>query len=124
MWRPSSVTGGDGCFALVGENILSDGTAAEDGLISKIPEPDDIISVSPGDVVGYYSQSGSEGDTTSATEILLDRTYVDETVWYHTNTKRDPLITSSLKCPFPVGLNKMLGSHTNAAPVLSIDMGE
>lgn len=129
VWRPSSAADIDGCFALIGENVLSGVTAAGNGLISKIPQPDDIISVAPGDVVGYYAWSSGSDDNpespTNATEILLDTSYTDEEVWYHTNTREDPLITSGPQtCPFPVGTNRILGSYTNAAPVLSIDMGK
>ena len=127
VWRPSPGTEIDGCYALVGENVLSDAVATADGLISTTPGPDDIIRVSPGDVIGYYSQSGSEEDMVGATttEVLLDTSYADEVVWYHTNSPEDPLISSGFRtCPFPAGPNKALGSFINAAPVISIDMGK
>lgn len=127
VWRPSSSVAVDGCYAIVGESAFTNVVAEQDGLVSKWLDPEDMIGVSPGDVVGYYSQTDASGaDSANDTGVRLDRSYTEERVWYHVNTEEDPLMTAGLvTCLFPTGTqsNRILRSFTSAAPVISIDMG-
>lgn len=125
MWRPSQTVDADGCYTLIGENTLTAVTKGENGLVSMIVPPGDVIAVVPDDVVGIYAQTDGDMDIdstdTSNQEITLDGSYEDESVWYHVNTEDDPLVHAGpISCPFPVGRN--LESFTSAAPILSIDM--
>ena len=48
----------DGCYGLVGENAftrISSPNYVSDDLVSVTPEPTNIITVQPGDVVGFYA---------------------------------------------------------------------
>ena len=126
VWRQAPLANTEGCYELVGENVFRDVVADKDGRVSMVACPCSAISVRPGDVVGYYTKVNSSCDITS-TEIKLDVSYTMENVWYHTNTKKDPLLNSgNLACPFPVGPEpaKSLRSHLRAAPMLSIEMGK
>lgn len=130
VWRPSSTVSVDGCYGLVGENIFLDVTAAKDGLVSMMPSRCTVIKVAPGDVVGYFTELNGTTSTIctrNSTEIKLDVSYTEESIWYHTNTREEPLVNSgSTICPFPVGpeSDKTLRSHMRAAPMLSVDIGE
>ncbi len=57
MWRPSP----DGCYSLVGENRFPSISLIAGGLVSETPAPSNIITVRPGDVVGYFVMSGDGG---------------------------------------------------------------
>ena len=132
VWRPSSGVEQDGCYDLVGQNTFRNITAEGDGRISVTVQPSDVIDVSPGDVVGYYAESAISGEENNAdvsynntTEIKLDETYGNESVWYHVNTDDNPLINSGgSSCVFPVGTDKILELRINAAPVMSLGMGK
>ena len=110
----------DGCYSLVGENRFSRITLVG-RLVSETPEPTNIISVQPGDVVGYFATSTraiNNGITVTIHEDLL----TGETVWYHTDTEMEPLIPSGEFCPFPVGSesDRILRSSTNLGPIVSV----
>ena len=90
------------------------------GLVNETVPSSNIITVQPGDVVGYYTESengGNEG-------IQLDTSYSDETIWYHTNSDDDPLIFLNGDCPYPIGSQSVLKSSTNAGPILSVEIGK
>ena len=53
LWRPSSTMQDSGCYSLVGENRFTSIFFGDDDLVSETPQPSNIISVQPGDVVGY-----------------------------------------------------------------------
>lgn len=124
----------DGCYSLVGENTFHGLSVPYDGLVRGVPNESETITFSPGDVVGYYAYSNSNdssnggGGTGGLDEgrIILDEGYTNETAWYHTNTKSDPLTSGSDPCFFAVGnqADKTLQSFTSAAPVLSLDIGK
>lgn len=128
VWKPSQTVSSDGCYNLVGQNSFYDITA-ESGPIVTL-EPSDVITVFPGNVVGYYvyyTQSNSE-DPNIESVIKLNVNYSEESVWYHTNTKEDPLFTSGSPdtCLFAVGTepDRAIKSFTNAAPILSLNMSK
>ena len=123
VWRPSPTVNSDGCYGLVGENEftrISSPNYINGGRISVTPEPTNIITVQPGDVVGFYVLSGmGDGDG-----IQLDTSFT-ESVWYHRNNPPDDSLMSRgdlSVCPFPVGSQsgRILMSSTNAAPMLSV----
>ena len=105
---------------MVGENLFRRILLDGNGLVSETPQPSNILTVQPGDVVGYFtlSRKGKRGG------IQLDTRHTIDGVWYHTSTKRDPLIHGRHDCPFPVGSStgRNLRSFTNAAPVLSVSV--
>ncbi len=47
----------DGCYSLVGENRFPSISLIAGGLVSETPAPSNIITVRPGDVVGYFTMS-------------------------------------------------------------------
>ena len=114
----------DGCYGLVGENTFTNITLSG-CLVSVTPEPTNIITVQPGDVVGFYAVVGN---ARSSDGIQLDTSFTGESVWYHRNTDNDPLTTRGeiSVCPFPAGSqsDKVLKSFTNAAPMLSVDLSK
>ncbi len=119
VWRPSPTVQESGCYSLVGENRFTT-ISLNDGLVYETPEPSNILTVQPGDVVGYFTLSRNGKDD----GIQLDNNQMIDSVWYHTNTDSDPLIYGGLECPFPVGSStgRLLRSFTSAAPVLSVSI--
>lgn len=127
VWRPSPTVENTGCYSLVGENRYSRVTYATLGLVSETPEPSNIISVMPGDVVGYYTYTRSNPQVVNGEGIQMDTLHSDDSVWYHTSSESDPLVMNADSiddCPFPVGTssNRVLRSSTNAAPVLLVSL--
>ena len=117
VWRPSPTVQENGCYSMVGENRYTSISLQRGGKVSETPEPSNILSVQPGDVVGCYtfSRRGTNDG------ILLDVRRSFDSVWYHTgtvNNNRQP------DCPLPVGTetDRSLAFSTNAAPVLSVDV--
>ena len=123
VWRPSPTAQENGCYSMVGENkfnsISVDDDAAE---VHATPEPSNIITVQPDDVVGYYVEF--KGDIDENSGVLLDTRFSTDVVWYHTGTDTDPIIFGRPQCPFPVGTGSdgSLKSSTNAAPLLSVSV--
>ncbi len=117
VWRPSPTVNADGCYSLVGENRFPSISFPENGVVSETPAPSNIITVRPGDVVGYFTMTRdgrNEG-------IQLDTDFNDETVWYNGGNL---IRNEGQSCPFPVGPTRTLSASTNAAPVLSIDISK
>ena len=118
VWRPSPTVQGNDCYSLVGENRFN--TTIYYGRVNETPQPSNILTVQPGDVVGYYTlikrNSSKEG-------IQLNTTEQRDSVWYHTY-ESEPLFLGGLYCQFPVGseTSRSLMSSTNAAPVLSVSL--
>ena len=58
VWRPSPTScggSGDGnCYSLVGENRFPGVTLEASRLVSETPQPTNVVSVRPGDVLGYF----------------------------------------------------------------------
>ena len=125
VWRPSPTVETNGCYGLVGQNVFHNIALSNAGTIQKTPESSEIITALPGDVVGYYAVS----ETSERMSILqMNANYTEETVWYHTNTDEDPLVTSGPPelCLFTVGSDsdRILSSMTKVAPVLSLNMSK
>ena len=108
----------NGCYNLVGENRFTNITLNISGLVSETPEPSNIISVQPGDVVGYYTFSQIEANDDDGEGIQLNRRYSNDSIWYANingaSTMGEP------DCPFPVGHGRILTSLTNAGPILTV----
>ncbi len=117
VWRPSPTVNADGCYSLVGENIFPSISFPEGGLVSETPAPSNIITVRPGDVVGYFTMSRGGDDE----GIQLETDFNDEAVWYNGG---DLMSNGGESCPFPVGPTRTLSASTNAAPVLSIGISK
>ena len=124
VWRPSPAVENNGCYSLVGENRFTSINLDDDGLVSETPEPSNIISVQPEDVVGYYTFSRKDLDHDKMEGIQLDHSNNIDSVWYHSGNDDDTLISGASNCPFPVGtqIDRILTSFTNAAPVLSVSL--
>ena len=118
VWRPSPTVQESGCFSLVGENKFTSISLGDGGLVSKTPEPSNILTVQPGDVVGYYTISrGGMGDG-----LQLDKSQNIDSIWYHTIS--ESFAPGTADCPLPVGIDKILTSFTNGSPVLSVTMSK
>ena len=122
VWRPSPTVQDDGCYSLVGENRFTSIFLGDGGLVSETPEPSNIISVQPEDVVGYYTFSRSEPNNSRQEGIQLNTSYSSDTVWYYANSDTNPLPIGTSDCPLPIGreTDRILTSSTNAGPVLSV----
>ena len=123
VWRPSPTVESDGCYSLVGENRFTSITLT-DKLVRETPEPTNIITVQPGDVLGYYSVHRQR----LRAGIALSEDLDSEIVWYHTSehTSEDPQIPEAEEsCPLPVGAGpgRKLDSSTNQGPVISASLG-
>ena len=88
---------------MVGENIFTTLSLDDDGLVSETPEPSNILTVQPGDVVGYYTISRQ--DMEDGIQLDNDDSQRTDSVWYHTGTDSE-LFNVGIQnnnCPFPVG---------------------
>ena len=123
VWRPSPTVNSDGCYGQVGENVFTSISLGGGGLVSETPEPTNRITAQPGDVVGFFVVSRKGGGNQG---IQINTSFTGESVWYHRNTKSNPLMTRGpvSVCPHPVGsqADRVLKSSTNAAPMLSVDI--
>ena len=124
VWRPSPTVEIDGCYSLVGENRFTSITLNTDDLVSETPEPSNIISVRPGDVVGYYTitngNNPDEGIQLNDDDVLFST----ETVWYHTGTD-EALMFRGEMCPFPVSASSNSGfltQSTDFGPIVSANI--
>jgi len=120
VWRPSPTVQTDGCYSMVGENVFSNIIIGEDRSINVNPEPSNIISARPGDVLGYYTISNRNIND----GIQLHEDLNNEEVWYHTNNDEDSLMFRGMECPFPVGLNGVLTASTSLGPIISPMLGK
>ena len=116
VWRPTSTVDDDGAgeYSLVGENRFSSIRFPEGGHVSETPEPTNVISVRPGDVVGFF-QSSSRNNRFDGIQLAPGFSN-DRLLWYQTGFSRDTLIT------LVAGNGGTLVSSTNAGPMLSIDV--
>ena len=123
VWRPSPTVGSDGagCYSLVGENRFTSITLINRA-VSETPEPTNIISVQPGDVVGYYVQSSGYGDN-EGIQINSDDSRFN---MYYNNEDNEgnPISLGPDSCQVSAGLSGLLASSTSAAPQLSIDISK
>ena len=126
VWRPSPTVQDNGCYSLVGENRFTGITFDKDDPVSETPEPSNIISVRPGDVVGYYTFSRDDPDNMGSQGIQLETDYTDDIVWYLADFDTDSITLEATNCPLPVGdgPDSILTSLTNAGPVLSVSISK
>ena len=122
VWRPSPTVGSDGagCYSLVGENRFTSITFSNRGPISETPEPTNIISVQPGDVVGYYVLSNRGGDG----GIQMDSGDDSIAIHYNQDNGGNPISLGPDSCQVSAGLDSLLTISTSAAPQLSIDISK
>ena len=126
VWRPSPTVQDNGCYSLVGENRFTSIFLGDDGLVSETPEPSNIISVQPGDVVGYYTFSRADSENQGMHGIQLDTGYTKDIVWYLADFGTESITLEDTNCPLPVGAesNRVLTSSTSAGPVLSVSISK
>ena len=126
VWRPSPTMQSNGCYSLVGENRFTSIRFGNKDPVSETPEPSNIISVQPGDVVGYYTFSRDDPDNSDSQGIQLDTDYTDDVVWYLADFTPDSITSEATNCPLPVGdeSDRFLTSSTNAGPVLSVSISK
>ena len=92
------------------------------------PLPQNRIQFQPGDVLGFYVESNRRNNAASRGVVTVsdyrvpgDRGFKTEEVWY---ADIGNIATGDSDCPYAVGSNKVLKSSTNAAPVISVSIGE
>ena len=126
VWRPSPAVQDNRCYSLVGENRFTSIFLGDGGLVSETPKPSNIISVQPGDVVGYYTFSRDDPDNTWSQGIQLETDYTDDIVWYLADFTPDSITLEATNCPLPVGdgPDSILTSSTNAGPVLTASISK
>ncbi len=111
VWRSSPTVGVDGCYSLVGEDRFPSISFPEGGLVSETPAPSNIITIRPGDVVGYFSMSSENGHDEG---IQLETDFNDEAVRYNGGL---PMSNGGGEsCPFPVRSTRTLSSSTIVQP--------
>ena len=119
VWRlsPSSTINSDGAgeYSLVGENRFSSIRFNEGDPIRETPASTNVISVRPGDVVGFF-QSSTRGDN-DGIQLRSDFSNAQQ-LWYQTSAI--PGAPSTLVA----GNAGTLVRSTNAGPIFSIDVCE
>ena len=124
VWRPSPTVDSDGCYGIVEEDIYANIKLieGENGLVNRTLAPSSFISVQPGDVVGYFTSLDDNKDG----GIQHDPEFNMESVWYHTHTDDDPLVSrgDSQLCLFPVGEDAVLRTFSSFGPIFSVDIGK
>jgi hypothetical protein len=118
VWRPATGAEGSGCYNLVGEDLYADIDFGVGGLVDRILEPANYLTVQPGDVVGYYIIR--KGRTGVEAGIQLEPRGEDEgeAVWY-SGSNVPPTTGGAQECLFSAS-----SMFTNSAPVLSVDAGK
>ena len=121
VWRPSPTVGSDGagCYSLVGENRFTS-IRLINRVVSETPEPTNIISVQPGDVVGYYVLSSERDDD----GIQMDSNDDSINIYYNEDNGGNPISLGPDSCQVSVGFQGLLTEFTSAAPQLSIDISK
>ena len=123
VWRPSPTVSSDGtgCYSLLGENRFTSITFSNRGPISETPEPTNIISVQPGDVVGYYVLSNINIDDDG---IQMDSHDASIIIYYNEDNEGNPISLGPDSCQVRAGDGGLLTESTSAAPQLSIDISK
>ena len=121
VWRPSPTVASDGCYNLVGENRFTSVTLSN-RLMSETPEPSNIISVRPGDVVGYFTIT-NRNNANEGIQLHEDA-LTGESLWYNTITAEQSLTFRGESCPYQVGVEpeRILRSSTSLGPIVSASM--
>ena len=122
VWRPSPTVDSDGagCYSLVGENRFTNITLINRA-VSETPEPTNIISVQPGDVVGYYVLSSQERDDDG---IQMDSDDDSINLYYNEDNGGNPISLGPDSCQVRAGDGGLLTGSTSAAPQLRIDISK
>ena len=123
VWRPSPTVESDGCYSMVGENRFTSITL-DGSQVSETPEPNNIISVRPGDVVGYFHATRDE---LTPGGIQLTEGVNNVGSWYDSGIEINPLRDiGEESCPFPLGFqsDRTLRSSTMLAPIISVNIGK
>ena len=110
----------NGCYSLVAEDRYDSIPLGQDGLVDRtVPG---VISVQPGDVLGYFMTDSTRNDERREGIQLEEREDDDEErVWYNSRTL---VTTGDPACPFPVGEGRILDTFTNSAPVIFVNIGK
>ena len=120
VWRPSPTScggSGDGnCYSLVGENRFPGVTLESGRLVSEAPQPTNVISVRPGDVLGYFVSSSRDDGIPQG--IQLDPGFINDVVYYADFDAPLTMGTAS------VGPGGVLSLSTSLAPVLSVGISK
>ena len=126
VWRPSPSVETNGCYSLVGRNRFT--TALQNhSIVIASPLPEDRVEFAPGNVLGFYVESG-QGDGAAGVTVLSDfsergdKSYESEEVWY--GTVPDIIINPDPNCLFRVGPSGHLNTSKHAAPVISVSYGK
>ena len=121
VWRPSPTVGSDGAgeYSLVGENRFTSIRFDAGAPISVTPEPTNVISVRPGDVVGFFQLDNDPPNNQTDNGIEMDLSYSNtRRLWYQTGVPQGSLSILS------AGNGGTLVSSRNVGPILSINLGE
>ena len=118
VWRPGPAVEIDGCYNLIAEDIEDDNERRHVRRFVR----NDMLSVQPGDVLGYYITEDQQME--SRMGIQLEQRFGEdsERVWYGSDT----LNSMGNGCLFSVGNEegRTLNLSTNSAPVFSVDVGK
>ena len=87
---------------------------------SETPEPTNIISVQPGDVVGYYVLSSERDDD----GIQMDTDNTNINIYFNEDNGGNPISFGPDSCQVRAGDGGVLTFSTSAAPQLSIDISK
>ena len=121
VWRPSPTVQSNRCYSLVGENKFTRIFLSNGGLVSETPEPSNIISVQPGDVVGYYTFSRLDPDNSDMEGLQLDRSRPNDNVLFLPYTMG---VSTICEVSVEDGGGRTLISSTNAGPILSVSLSK
>ena len=120
VWRPSPTVNdslGTGQYSLVGNNSFT--SISLRNLVARVtPSPQDYIQFQPGDVLGFYVEEARESDD-GVVVLTNPSSFTSEIVWYASiDQAMAPLLNRY--CPISVGVNGVLNTLTQAAPVISL----
>ena len=124
VWRPSPTVSETGCYSLVGNFIVRSTTIpiqpVSEHVARVTPLPQEQLQFQPGDVLGFYVESGGTTSNHDNGVVLLNSAnYTTELVWHASITT--PNLQSG-SCPYPVGPTGVLSTSTRAAPVISLSV--
>ena len=129
VWRPSPRVRTTGCYSLVGNNRFTS-VELSGGVARVTPLPQNRIQFQSGDVLGFFVESNRQNNANVASrgvvivsdyKVAGDRGFETEEVWY---ANIGNIVAGDSDCPYAVGSNRVLNNSTNAAPVISVSMGE
>ena len=124
VWRPSPTVDdstGTGCYSLVGNNRFTS-ISLSGGVAQVTPSPQDYIMFRSGDVLGFYVEEARQAND-GVVVLTEPSSFISELVWY-ASIAPTMATSQSRDCPYSVGSNGVLNTLTQAAPVISISIGE